>query len=354
MRGFKARLVLVTSLYFLLILFPCTAPPQRSLSVNYGNGTISFRSMWFPHLDYTVEKPNCFYYSLKLLWLAEILSFGIDVTNMFTKSGNRSANCRFNFDQYHRALDEVPHLLNLTDSENTAWFCDLDPNLVCDGKTQCLWDECSCQTNLADVFYCFDGSGCVLFDRLCDGTQDCIDGSDEGYCAGYARVSCPLISSTDIFLPTLPSIEKSCFELNYMSRHYNCSFVDNHEAEKCTEHDMIENFEVFDNPLYSCLVVNAPENRYMVWDTYSAGCMISSYCKNNCTHEKNFVADGWTRNCDNLFCHYGHFMTSMIHTIFFCARHSWGTFEAQLRHSSGTKLKILASRAQCVPQLYPI
>ena len=67
-----------------------------------------------------------------------------------------------------------------------AWFCDLDPIIVSDGETPCLSEECECQTNLADVFHCTDGLGCVLFDRLCDGTQDCIDGSDEGCCAGFA------------------------------------------------------------------------------------------------------------------------------------------------------------------------
>ena len=113
--------------------------------------------------------------------------------------------CRFNFDQYRGpGFHEELQTLNPPDHENTAWFRDLDPDLGFDGETQCLSDECGCQTNLADVFYCFDGSGCVLFERLCDGTLDWIDGhgSDEGYCAAFDRLSCPLVN-TDIFLPTI-------------------------------------------------------------------------------------------------------------------------------------------------------
>ena len=298
MRSWITRLVLVTSLCLLLILLPCTAPTQRSLLVDYGNGNLTIPSLLLPY-DFlnSLIKPSCFYYSLRVLdW-----DHSLNLTDMFKKPDDRSAHCRFNFDQYRGlGYEEKLQPLNLPDLENTAWFCDLDPDLVCDGETQCLWDECGCQTNLADVFYCFDGLGCVLFERLCDGTQDCIDGSDEGYCVGFARVSYPQVN-TDIFLPT--SLETCSDE--------NCPFVDKHETEICN--DIIEGHL---NPLYSCMISNI---EFLILHHYFTGeCLASSFCKYNCTHEKDFVAEGWSRYCDNLFCDHKLPVFGWLHTSFFC------------------------------------
>ena len=44
----------------------------------------------------------------------------------------------------------------------------------------CLTDECQCAD--VDVFYCADGVGCIAHANVCDGTEDCRDGSDECMC----------------------------------------------------------------------------------------------------------------------------------------------------------------------------
>ena len=84
--------------------------------------------------------------------------------------------------------------------------CTLKQDQQCDGISQCLTDECGCETtnhskermsrdlhlsnhskdriprDPHNVFWCADGSGCIAFANLCDGYQNCVDGSDECMC----------------------------------------------------------------------------------------------------------------------------------------------------------------------------
>ena len=64
--------------------------------------------------------------------------------------------------------------------------------VLCDGISQCLWDECGCK----DVFLCRDQSGCVAFPNLCDGILDCHDGSDESLCEASQPFLCSGVNST--------------------------------------------------------------------------------------------------------------------------------------------------------------
>ena len=61
------------------------------------------------------------------------------------------------------------------------WECVINKAHLCDGTSQCLTDECGCED--VDVFYCIDNSGCIAFANVCDGVQNCRDGSDERMCS---------------------------------------------------------------------------------------------------------------------------------------------------------------------------
>lgn len=61
------------------------------------------------------------------------------------------------------------------------WECVINKYHLCDGTSQCLTDECGCED--VDVFYCIDNSGCIAFVNVCDGVQNCRDGSDERMCS---------------------------------------------------------------------------------------------------------------------------------------------------------------------------
>ena len=144
--------------------------------------------------------------------------------------------CEFNFDF------DLSNNLNLQIFSH--WYCEVDNDVKCNGLFTCLTDECNCDKNTAEVFYCTDNVGCVPFDKLCDDRQHCRDGSDEWFCGGKTINT------------------------------YNLSSVE--------------------NPLVEC--INDAYESYIVYIVDPPTEVVSSYCKSNCSHVANL-----TRFCDFLY-----------------------------------------------------
>ena len=202
--------------------------------------------------------------------------------------------CDFNINprsSRFKLLSDLPwlHLDNVTNLENASWSCLLSSeSYICDGQSQCLTDECHCQDNQVDIFYCADDSGCITWDRLCDGVQDCLDGSDECFCPGFIVFDADEIGT------------KICWsEHDYCA--YSLTYVSNFtpEAGQCEQNGFTDKHVTTArniNPIEICLGEIYLEFYYLF---YNSATRVAEYCQANCSHVENFD-DGWIRFCSHI------------------------------------------------------
>ena len=133
--------MLLPFLCFVLILASCIGPPRKSYFIDYGDGS-QFDDPEFLQIADEKYKGyfSCFNYMYTLLLQPEIPEL---TGTTFEKSVNKSGYCRFNV-LLHQGLSHVAdnELVQAARDESVEWFCELDDELVCDGMSQCLTDEC--------------------------------------------------------------------------------------------------------------------------------------------------------------------------------------------------------------------
>ncbi|KAL5269382.1 hypothetical protein ACHWQZ_G003018 [Mnemiopsis leidyi] len=176
------------------------------------------------------------------------------------------------------------------DFNTITWSCSLShKSEICDGVSQCLTDECHCSGNDTELFFCADGLGCISWDRLCDGKQDCMDGSDECFCTGVGIFHSEEIEGR----LCMPEYEEDycgfgmVWYTNFTAKEGRC---DDHGYGPAQEHS------VDMNPIETCLMEVFHEFYYIF---YNSPTRLVEYCQTNCSYVENFD-DGWIRYCDHI------------------------------------------------------
>ena len=183
-----------------------------------------------------------------------------------------------------------------------SWLCVLKDTLVCDGTSQCATDECHCEAEVAErisryYFYCFDGSGCITSEKLCDGLQQCKDGSDECFCPETVEIFCPL--------PDTTSQNKICTSPElYWTRaetisSLNCT-VDS-VPDKPQDQGVVHNYF---NYTYECIqdILHESSARKLTntWNSAEKYTNVSLICKNNCSDEPGSGKEEMSYFCDHV------------------------------------------------------
>ena len=185
---------------------------------------------------------------------------------------------------------------------STPWFCEMEEDKYCDGRSDCLTDECGCTNITTDIFYCPNKEGCITFPQLCNGMSDCPDGSDECLCEGFVKVECPTINSTFCLAE-----DEYCSFKDKMSADNLTCMLKNTTDMNCR--DIAQNSTSIKNPFVKC--VDKHHLNFMINRT-------SSYdlCRNDCSDITDFVDAQWFKFCDRIFMFNEGFMNYMK---FMCA-----------------------------------
>ena len=219
--------------------------------------------------------------------------------------------CKFHFDttQTEKNLSfYIPAGINFGDIE---WSCRLsDSSSLCNGFSECLTDECGCHDAEIDVFYCADGSGCIAWSGLCDDIQDCMDGSDECFCAEHV-----IIPTSEINGKICMSKEHFCYAGSYFLLESMNEAMKERHCHSVSANGTDPPIQI--NPIESCL-----REAFLGFHTLFSNSPISriqEYCRENCSHISEFNEE-WAKFCKHVDTGYSidyHFVCDDDYTEFY-------------------------------------
>ena len=271
---------------------PSTAPPSGKPSTPVTTPPVNFVDTTeldkFLH-DHTLTCQEAFLVISQ--WEYRNFSRQLDFINTsnFINTNKTNGVCRFPMIATDLVLKNLIAPSWVSPISKVPWFCKIDHNQYCNEMSQCLTDECGCTNSKENaIFFCPKRTGCIHFQQLCDGNNDCLDGADECFCEGFVEVKYPILSSSSICL----SQKEYCKRKDTISElNYSCTFH-NTEDINCSATSDNENHII--NPIDRCI------NNDIVEIIYYTNGNISSYCKTNCTETSEFSDGKWDKFCDRI------------------------------------------------------
>ena len=176
---------------------------------------------------------------------------------------------------------------SLKPNDQSSWQCIISEEKMCNGLSMCLTDECQCAD--IDVFYCADGVGCIAHANVCDGMEDCRDGSDECMCDDV--IQCTVQDHTYC----VPRVEY-CNDRDTI--YYNCAL---RQDVNCSD-QMVTAKGKKENPMTQCTDYYFA-NKSKAGSVWPSFINFEPFCLQNCD-------SAWSHFCNKIWCqlHFGCFL----------------------------------------------